>query len=599
MSFRRLSSFLLPRFCPRLAIACLLFSAGLAQTALAQTVLAQTGLQVEFGAAGLERLKYNGLVLEDTGAVPADAFHIWHMRCTDAGSKPRTEGPYSWGEAATAKRWNAGDRSWTYTFPWGSLRVQYVPHGDTLDLLVTAQNAANSGVIFDGAALYPLALHFPQLPAGFGSPAFPQLAYNTTGPSVTVARYGGGEVVAVSPDAGKPLYTGFLPTDNGTAYTAFLSGTVPDGLATFQPHNERPVRPGQTDTYRLSLRFAPPEMPVYTLAADAYSNWARVYPMTLHWTDRRPLGTAFLASSPAGDPHHPGGFPANPRRYFNGSNPAEVDIRTPAGIAAFQQRILAQAAKNVANAKKLGAGGVITWDIEGEQFPQDTSYVCAPDAIAQVAPEMESLVSAKDSPYFGAKLDDAYFKIMRSAGLRVGVCVRPQRFTLNPDGTAGQTFLPDNEVAGELTRKIRFAHDRWGATLFYLDSTVDANRGVLPAAIFAQVARAFPDSLLIPEESTPLFYAYTAPFKSFIYHAETGTDAEIEHLYRDAFSAVLINNVAPEKLRAATAQLEKGVAHGDILMGQIDYPEPNNAAIAAIYERATAPRLPKSESKKR
>ncbi len=570
-----------------------LLGCGVAATCLipasvhAQPFHAQAGLQVEFGANGLERLGYNGTLLEDVQAFPADAFHIWHMRCTDTSGKPRTAGPFGWGEAATAKHWNAGDRSWTYTFPWGSIRVQYVQHGDALDLLVTTQNAANSGIIFDGAALYPLALHFPQLPAGFGSASFPQLAYNTTGPSVTVAHYGKGEVVAVSPEAGKPLYTGFFPTDNGTAYSAFLSGTVPDGLATFQPHNERPLRPGGTDTYRLSLRFAPPETPVYTLAADAYRNWAKAYPMTLHWTDRRPLGTVFLASSPAGDLHHPGGFPSNPRRYFTDANPSGVDVNTPAGIAAFQQRILAQATKNVDNARALGAGGVITWDIEGQQFPQDTSYVCAPDAIARVAPEMETIVSVQGSPFHGMKLDDAFFKTMRSAGLRVGVCVRPQRFTLNPDGTAAQVFLPNNEVAAELTRKIRFAHDRWGATIFYLDSTVDANRGVLPAAIFAEVARAFPDSLLIPEESTPLFYAYTAPFKSFLFHAETGTDAEIEHLYPEAFSAVLINNVAPDKLRAAAPQLEKSVAHGDILMGQIDYREPNNATIAAIYRKAS------------
>ena len=551
---------------------------------------AQTGLQVTFGPNGLERLSYDGTLLEDVKAVPADAFHIWHMRCTDIAGKPRTDGPYGWGEAATAKRWNAGDHSWIYTYPWGSVRLQYLQHGDALDLIVTAQNAANSGVIFDGAALYPLALHFPALPVGFGSTSFPQLAYNTTGPSVTAANYGKGEVVAVSPNAGKPLYTGFFPTDNGTAYTAFLSGTVPDGLATFQPHNERPVRPGQTDTYRLSLRFAAPGTPVYTLAADAYSNWAKAHPMTLHWSDRKPIGTVFLASSPQGDLHHAGGFPSNPRRYFSDSDPAGMNVNTPTGLAAFQQRVLQQAAKNVEDLKFLGAQGAITWDIEGEQFPQDTSYVCAPDAVAQVAPEMESVISAKGLPYAGMKLDDAYFKIMHDAGFRIGVCIRPQHFTLKPDGTAEQVFLPDSEVAAELTRKIRFAHDRWGATIFYLDSTVDANRGVLPAAIFAQVAREFPDSLLIPEESTPLYYAYTAPFKSFIYHAETGTDPEIEHLYPNAFSAVLVNNVAPEKLAAAVPALESGVAHGDILMGQVDYREPNNTAIAAIYRHVASRR---------
>ncbi len=549
---------------------------------------AQDGLDVRFGTNGLERLSYNGLVLEDVKATPADAFHIWHMRCTDLAGKPRTDGAYGWGEAAAGRRWDAASHSWTYTYPWGSMRVAYLQHGDALDLLVTTSNAADSGIIFDGASLYPLALHFPVLPTGFGSAAYPQLAYNTIGPSVTVANYGKGQVIAVSPDAGKPLYTGFFPTGNGTAYTAFLSGTVPDGLATFQPHNERPVRPGQTDAYRLSLRFAPADAPTYPLSADAYANWAKAYPPSLHWTDRRPIGTVFLASSPGGDLHHAGGFPNNPRRYFNDGDPQDFNLASPDGLAAFQRRVLEQARTNVQNLKALGAQGAITWDIEGEQFPQDTSYVCAPDAVAQIAPEMESTVSDRSSPYMGMKLDDAYFKVMRDAGFRVGVCIRPQHFALNADGTAGQSFLPTAAVAAELTRKIRFAHDRWGATLFYIDSTVDADRGVLPAAIFQQVAHEFPDSLLIPEESTALYYAYTAPFKSFIYNHAFGTEPAVEPLYPDAFSAVLINNVAPDKLNAAEPQLIQQVSRGDILMGQVDYREPNNTAIASIYRQGSA-----------
>ena len=161
---------------------------------------------------------------------------------------------------------------------------------------------------------------------------------------------------------------------------------------------------------------------------------------------------------------------------------------------------------------------------------------------------------------------------------------------MNADGTAQQTFLPESSIAEELTRKIRFAHDRWGATLFYIDSTVNADRGVLPAAIFSQVAKAFPDSLLIPEESTPLFYACTAPFKSFIYNNASGTDPEIESLYPEAFSAVLINNVSPDKLSGAEPELTRHAAHGDILMGQVNYREPNNAVIASIYRRGAVKR---------
>lgn len=546
---------------------------------------AQTGLKAVFGPQGLETLTYNDVVLQDTKQMPEDAFHIWHMKATDAHGKQLTGGQYGWGESNNGRHWDDRTQTWTYTFSWGSISAQYMQSGDQLDILITTVNAANSGIVFDGASIFPLALHFPSLPKAFSNPTYPQLAYNTTGPSVTVADFGSGEVVAVVPDASRPVYSGFFPADKATAYAALLSTTVPDGLATFQPHNDRPVPPGKTDHVRLSLRFGPSGTPTYPLAADAYSNWEKAYPPTLHWTDHRAIGTVFLGSSPQGNDAQPGGFPNNPRRYFTDSNPADFDVRNPAGLAAFQRRVLQQAETNVANLKALGAQGAITWDIEGEQYPQETSYVCAPDEVATVAPEMESVI-AGGSPYAGMKLDDAYFKIMRTAGLRVGVCIRPQHFTLRPDGTAHQQFLPTDKVAEELSRKIRFAHDRWGATIFYIDSTVDGDRGTLPAAIFKQVAAEFPDSLLIPEESTPLYYAYTAPFKSFIYLNATGTDPDVYHIYPDAFSAVLINNVAPAKLAAAKTALEQQVAHGDIMMGQVDYREANNETIAALYRQA-------------
>ncbi len=571
----------------RLLLRCALFFAALLFT---HCLGAQSKLQVSFGATGLERLSYDGLVLADTRKFPEDAFHIWHMKATDLQGKVLTAGDYGWGESAKTRHWDAQTATWLYTFTWGSISARYVQQRESLDVIVTTTNRANSGVIFDGASLYPLTLHFPMLPAGFSNAAYPQLAYNTTGPSVTVADYGQGEIVAVAPEASRPLYSGFFPADGNTAYTALLSGTTPDGLATFQPHNDRPVQPGQIDQYRLSLRFQPSGSSPSPIAADAYKNWAHSYPPQLHWTDRRAIGTVFLGSSPSGDAHHAGGYPSNPRRYFNDPNPAHVDITTPAGLLAFQHRVLEQAKTNVANLTALGAQGGITWDIEGEQFPQETSYVCAPDAIAQIAPEMETTIADKSSPFAGTRLDDAYFKIMRDAGFRVGVCIRPQHFSIHADGTAQQAFLPTDRVAEELTRKIRFAHDRWGATLFYIDSTVDADRGTLPASIFKQVAAAFPDSLLIPEESTPLYYAYTAPFKSFIYLQATGTEPAVAYTYPDAFSAILINNVAPAKLAVAQGSLADHVAHGDILMGQVDYREPNNATIASLYRQAASKR---------
>jgi hypothetical protein len=559
---------------------------GLGLFLVGMKAVAQTALKVSYGATGIQQLTYNGVVLEDLNQYSSDAFHIWHMKVTDLKGNLLSSGQYGWGESNNGRQWDAGSHTWTYSFTWGTISVQFVQNANNLDMNVTEKNLSNSGVIVDGAVIYPFALHFPQLPVGFSNAAYPQLAFNTIGPSVTVANFGSGEVVAVVPSAAKALYSGFQPTGQGNSYTPIISGTSLDGMATFQPHNDRPVSPGQTDTYTVSLRFAPAGQATTSLAADAYQSWAATWPAQVNWADRRVIGTVYMASSAQGNVNQPAGYPNNPRRYFNNGNASDFDVRTTAGLAAFQARVLQQAANNVANLQRLNAQGAITWDIEGQQYPQETSYVCSPDQIAQVAPEMESVVSDRSSAYAGMKLDDAYFKIMRDAGFRVGVCIRPQHFTLNGDGTAQQVYLPNGSIAAELIRKMKYAHDRWGATLFYVDSTVESNGAVLDAGIFQQVAAALPDSLISPEEMTPKYYAYTAPFRTFIFHGDLGTDAGVYNYYPKAFSLVLVNDVDAGTLAANIPALTKSVRNGDILMTHVDYWQENNPTILKIYQSA-------------
>jgi hypothetical protein len=543
------------------------------------------GLKLNYSAAGLQQLSYNGATLEDIAANRSDAFHIGHMKATDLKGNVLTGAQYGWGENNNGRTWDAAAQTWTYLFTWGSIKVHFAQAGDTLNLQVTQTNAANSGIILQGAAIYPFVLHFPQLPAGFGDAKYQQLAFNTTAPSVTLADYGREQVAAVVPDAAKPLYSGFEPAGPPNAYFPVISGTPLDNMASFFPRNERPVKPGETDSFTVSLRFAPSGTPAATLAADAYQSWAKVWPPVLHWPDRRIIGTAFLANSPQGNINKPGGYPNNPRRYFNNANPAEFDVATPAGLAKFQARVLGRAEETVQNLKKLNAQGVITWDIEGEQYPQPTSYVCAPDEIAAVAPEMESIVSDTASRYQGMKLDDAYFKTIRDAGFRAGVCVRPQHYTLKGN-TANQDVLPNTQIAAELIRKMDFAHKRWGVTLFYVDSNVEENGRILDADIFQKAAAAFPDSLIIPEQTTRKYFAYTAPFASFVFHGDLGTPADVHSYYPNAFSANLVNDVAPEKLAKAARQLIQSVKQGDILMVLADHWEPNNTAVVKIYQAA-------------
>lgn len=548
---------------------------------------AQAQLVVNYGASGVQNITYGGVTLEDLAAFPSDNFHIWHMKMADLKGNLVSTGQYGWGENNNGRTWDAAAHAWTYNFTWGSIRVAFAQNGNSLDMTVTESNNAGSGVVLDGAAIFPFSLHLPQLPASFNDASYPQLAYNTTGPSVTTADYGDGEIVAVAPDASKPLYSGFWPAGGGVVYNPIIASTAPDGLATFQPHLDRPVQPGQTETFTVSLRFAPSGTPTPSLAADAYANWAKTWPAQLNWSDRRVIGSLYLASSPSsGDIHQSGGYYNNPRRYFNDPNSDHFDVTTAEGLVAFQKRILVQAAANVTNLRNLNAQGAITWDIEGEEFPQTTSYVCEPDNIAQIAPEMESVISDGSSPYHGMKLDDAYFKTMTDAGFRVGVCIRPQHFTQHSDGSAEQVYLDDSAVAAEIIRKMKFAHDRWGATLFYIDSSVESNGAVLDAGIFQQAAQALPDSLLIPEESTPKYYAYTAPFQSFLFHGDTGTAASVYAYYPHAFSVNLINDVDPGKLAAAVPALTASVKAGDVLMTHADYWQANNPTIVSMYQAA-------------
>jgi hypothetical protein len=573
---------------PSLKVENMKFKSVFVAAPLGLTVLAgcnsrpQQQLVVTYGSSGLDKIVYRGVLLEDVKQYPADAFMIGHMKMTDMAGNVKTEPDYGWGENNTGKKWNEAEKAWDYSYPWGSIRVQYVQDNNVLNVNVTETNRADSGAIFDGATVVPFVLHFGQIPDDFPAGPFPALSDNYTSPGVVVADYGTARAALVVPDAGKPLYAAYRRLTDADAFAALVSSTSPDDLSKLERHMDRPVMPGQTDRFTLSLRFFDDKQPIQTVAADAYNSWNQRWPSTLDWKDRRPIGALYLASSPSAGTLSD---PANPRRYFELGTLSGVDIRTPDGLAKFQQRVLSAAGSVVETLRRLDAQGAVTWDIEGEQYPQETSYVCSPDQIATIAPEMESKLPAS-SPYPGMKLDDAYFKIIRNGGFRVGVCVRPQQFTQRNGPAAEQVELADDRVANELLRKVKFAHDRWGATLFYLGSTVGSKGDVIDPAIVQTVSRAFPDSLMIPQETTPRYYGFSAGFRSFLWHGDTGTPAAIYNYYPHAFSVNMINDASPDKLRAARQQLTDATRRGDILMVLGAFWHANNSVVQDIYSEA-------------
>jgi hypothetical protein len=294
--------------------------------------------------------------------------------------------------------------------------------------------------------------------------------------------------------------------------------------------------------------------------ADLFARVAGRFPRTLSWSDKRPIGVLFLASHGRTTPFNP----LNPR-YWRIVKPS-VDVTTPAGRAEFQTRLLEEASKTVTVLKEMHAQGVIVWDIEGQQYIQPVSYVGDP---RQLAPEVQGVV-------------DEFFKRFTSAGLRCGVTLRPQRFVVAANGEATQQVSEDPQILFQtLDAKIQYARNRWGCTLFYIDSTGDPGWPI-DASVFRQLAAKHPDVLLSPEQKTLLDYAWTAPYCDFR-NGECPSD-EARWIYPKAFSVIY---VGATPLRTYWQSLVERVKAGDVLAFPGWIMNPTDEAVVKIYQEAS------------
>ena len=287
------------------------------------------------------------------------------------------------------------------------------------------------------------------------------------------------------------------------------------------------VGPGQTKSLRACMRLTSDmTSSLHDIAPEAYDNYRAAYPQVLSWPDRRPIMSWFVAD-------YGKRSATNPRGYFQD---ASVDA---SNLGAFHDRAVqtAMQIRDQMNARPVKPQGIIVWDLEGQEFIQPTTYIGDPTAFASgYAPEMN------------AAADDT-FAVFKNAGYRVGVTLRPQHlnwgtvlpttchydpsndykdyfiktnapagasffacydpagvlWSLIPQGNGGQTFYHSTEtqaVTQLLRGKIAYARNRWGATLFYVDSTVWVGGAPITADIFRQLEQEFPDVLFIPEEET-------------------------------------------------------------------------------------------------
>lgn len=442
---------------------------------------------------------------------------------------------------------------------WGSIAVHYGVSGNRLELAITTKN--NSSNPLTGLFLEPLAIRLPAKPSEYDGNT-PLLADNIGEPAVLKLTFGANALVLADEDPG-PLMIGFpFAADRPQSMTLFplrintgREGTYPDSL----PVINRPIAPGASDTYRLSLRFGAAAMTRYDFASDVYAKFKTRFPRQLNWKDRRPIASLILGTTAAG-------WPMNPRGWLLDPN---IDALTAGGIRDLRRRILEWADNSVAIMRRMNAQGMVTWDIEGEQYPQPTTYIGDPMLFAKLAPEMRDIA-------------DAYFEKFRKAGFRVGLCIRPQQLVIEGN-EVHQAMAAD--PAALMIAKINYAKQRWGATLFYVDSN-GAPNNPMPPEIFARVAAAEPDVLLIPEHETLGYYGSTAPYHE-LRLGWASSSPLVRELYPDAFSVI---NIADGNIDANREQLTEAVAHGDVLLFRGWYPDPNNVKAQALYRAASASR---------
>lgn len=598
--------------------------------------IAHAQLAVTYGSKGIQTISYNGTTLEDVGAYPNDAFHVWHFYSADSSGNTNCSACTGWGEVNNGESWNGSTNTETYTYGWGTLAVQFAVSGNNLNQIITFTNNANSGVIVAGGEIYPYALHFPSDPSGFYG--YSQWKPTISGPGLSVADYGSGVATVVATNAAIHTYTGWKQvagqnSESGAIYSPIMATTLPDGATNF-PALSMNLQPGTSATYTVSVRFT--NEGTQANVADAASNYAATYPYQVSWSNHSPISTAYLATSTSGanladnnasNPAGCGASSANPRNYTIAGN---VNCSTSLLSTSYQDVILQRARDTVTATKQFGGQAVITWDMEGEEYSQPVTYVCSPDQIATISPEMEQPVTTStsaNSAYVGMKLDDAYIAILKAGGLGVGFCLRPNHYiqetssTADPNnstvtlpaGSAVQVFpTSTGQAISWLEAKIAYVQNRWGtqAKYFYIDSMVDANGMPLSPDVLKQVTTDYPGVLLMPEAQNggspptststttasigiPLrYYAYSAPFDSFIFHSDIGTPAQLPGsslytFYPNAFSTILINDANSQAITNFTSQLTNAVSHGDILLGHGDYDdEPNNTDIANINTAA-------------
>ncbi len=550
-------------------------------------VVSSNDISFTVGQYGLKTLAYKDLNLITSETVYAGQYpiiknyHIVGMGWKNPDGTIRSE--YYDDSKVTSRTLDADQQGFTLGYSWGSVHVKFSANGNTLSALHTVTNTSTTNIA--GLSMLMLRNMVPSIT--------PSNGFNTNE---------SGSATGELPPLGSVVmgnYKMVIGMDHMQAPYSLYFGGWYSSYQTQAQLNNFPVAPSQSKQFTISYSFGLKDTPNSVLSSATYEKFAQNYPYILNWPDRRPIMMGMYAD-------HGHQSVTNPRGWFNETN---KDYVSEAGKAQFKIDLMAAADRTIGVLKDVNAQGIVLWDLEGEVFPHAITYIGEPRKLAELAPEMEPVA-------------DAFVKKIKDAGFKIGLTLRPQELkfsTVAPTGTCtrddvtikynepidaatiwrklayicgsdGQWyqgglpyFQPDPvDPAKVMIDKITYARNRWGATIFYVDSNAFSGKGPYPSEIFEKVLAAHPDVLILPELESARYFRGMAPYNELdLGWSHTPTWAT--DIYPQAFSVI---NVSDGMNDSNYNTLIESVKKGNILMGRGWFPDSGNSKIKSIYAAA-------------
>ncbi|MBF0593348.1 MAG: dockerin type I repeat-containing protein [Candidatus Omnitrophica bacterium] len=516
-------------------------------------------------------------------------------------------------------------------YSWGQIHQRFSGVANQLKIQVTVENNASDPI--DSLSLNVINVKLPSPP--LESDGWTPLLIRAPGdPGILSLTTTSRKVVLVDEDMVKPLTIGFpWAADRPNQKPAIpVCVNFPVYLMIGNPHpftvdwgNNRSIPAHGTDSFDISLRFGKATDSIHALTGDIEDKFVSQYPFHLNWPDRRPIGADMMAAGTTGSSE------TNPRGWFNKPN---ADYVSASGRQAFRTELLARVDTEITVLKSLNAQGIILWDLEGEEF-RNLTYLGDPRVIDRglsgnesVAPEMDAVIDEVFAKFkaagfkvgmtirpqafsAGTRLPDGcndmdvFIKTDAPFNQKLHICQGTQwvqtTFSKGADLPAtcinaqlyyktsapAETYLCQNsswivastrvhqqyttDYAQELIKKIAYAKNRWGATLFYVDSYGSGysnyhNMRPYNFQGLKTVAEAFPDVLLIPETASAAYFSVSLPYLEPVNWNPPycGTRKDVMALYPSAGSAIYIHKVTDPVARKD--ELAASVSRGDLII---------------------------------